>query len=63
MTETLPNLKYDGMMMGLHQFTEYDRTVASYGATFYLNTTDPVELSRRREEVRVKFEAGSVKRD
>lgn len=52
------DLKYDGIFMGLHQFTEYDKSRASYGASFYLKTTDPVEVSRRREEKRIEFENG-----
>lgn len=51
-------LKYDGLFCGLHQFTEYDKSRASYGASFYLKTTDPVEVSRRREEKRIEFENG-----
>lgn len=50
------DLKYDGMMGELHQFTEYDKSSPSYGCSFYLRTTDPVAVSRRREEKRIQFE-------
>lgn len=48
-------LSYDGMMFGLHQFTELDKASPSYGATFYVKTRDPEVVSRRREEKRVEF--------
>lgn len=51
------DLKYDGMCLGLHQYTEYDQSRASFGASFYLKTTDPVAVSRRREEKRIEFES------
>lgn len=54
----IKNLRYDGMMLGLHQFTEVDESSPSYGASFYLKTLDPAEVSRRREEKRVEFAAG-----
>lgn len=48
-------LSYDGMMFGLHQFTEHDPKSESYGATFYLKTRDPEAVSLRREEKRIEF--------
>lgn len=57
------NLRYDGMMMNLHQFTEVDSSVASYGASFYLKTTDPVAVAEKREAKRIEFENGLRKRD
>jgi hypothetical protein len=48
-------LRYDGIMLGLHQFTEIDPSVASYGASFYLDTLDPVAVAKRREEKRIQF--------
>lgn len=37
----LPLLRYDGKMGEfLHQFSEYDTAVASYGSSFYLSTVD-----------------------
>lgn len=52
------NLRYDGMMLGLHQFTELDEARPSFGATFYTKTRDPELISRRREEKRVAFALG-----
>lgn len=52
------NLRYDGMMLGLHQFTEVDKSSPSYGATFCTKTRDPELVSRRREEKRVAFASG-----
>lgn len=54
----MTDLRYDGMMLGLHQFTELDETSPSYGATFYLKTDDPKAVSRRREEKREQFASG-----
>lgn len=52
---TLNLLNYDGMMFGLHQFTELDTESPSYGATFYVKTRDPETVSLRREEKRKAF--------
>ena len=52
---TLNLLNYDGMMFGLHQFTEVDPEAESFGATFYMKTRDPEKISRRREEKRIEF--------
>lgn len=57
--QTFNLLNYDGMMLGLHQFTEVDETSPSYGATFYVKTRDPEIVSRRREEKRREFAAGT----
>jgi hypothetical protein len=52
------DLRYDGMMLGLHQFTELDATRPSYGATFYTKSRKPELVSLRREEKRVAFASG-----
>lgn len=54
----MTDLRYDGMMLGLHQFTEVDGSSPSYGATFYTKTKDALEVSRRREEKRIAFSVG-----
>lgn len=55
-------LKFDGAMpdMGLLQFTEYDRSRASFGATFYVPIKGATleKVAVRREEKRAEFEAG-----
>lgn len=55
----MTDLRYDGMMLGLHQFTEVDSASPSYGATFYTKTRDPETVSLRREEKRVAFSKAS----
>lgn len=56
----LPLLRYDGLMVNLHQFTEIDPTVASYGASFYINQSEFTmdRLNQRRQEKRTQFEQG-----
>jgi hypothetical protein len=56
------NLRYDGIQMGAHgsrwmQFTELDKTSASFGASFYLDMSTILlsEIKRRRTEKRAIF--------
>jgi hypothetical protein len=66
---TLPaDLRFDGIMPGdgcnFLQFTELDQWVASYGASFYIDSKTVLldAVTRRREEKRVEFAAGAVAR-
>lgn len=63
--EDLPEgLRFDGVMSGedrsFLQFTEVDPAVASYGASFYLDSRAALlsAIVARREEKRVQFAAG-----
>jgi len=67
--EDLPEgLRFDGVMSGedrsFLQFTEVDPTVASYGASFYVDSRAALldAILSRREEKRLQFAAGSSPR-
>jgi|GEM_PF-5814353 len=59
-------LRYDGVMSGENrsflQFTELDKSSASYGASFYIDSRAALidAILLRREEKRIQFAAGET---
>lgn len=69
-TDDLPeNLRFDGVMpagpdRSFLQFTELDKSRASYGASFYIDSRSALlnAIIMRREEKRIEFAAGQIER-
>lgn len=57
MQETTETLSYDGPFMGMFQYTELDKSKASFGTSFVVKDRSIETVSRRREEKRVQFES------